>query len=82
MNEARRKAMKRTRITIAVALGALVGLSPAWAQPFKCTGPDGKIVYSDTRCEGPAAKAPSELSSADVKQRTAALRELREIHAK
>ncbi len=143
--------MKRTRITIAAALGALAGVAPAWAQPFKCTGPDGKIVYSDTRCEGPAAKAPSapdaakpggryeptdadreriraleamvvkegafseqktaaqleiqnirrgadarlssaehakrdafaaELSSADVKKRTQALRELREIYAK
>src|SRR5258706_210912 len=55
MNEARRKAMKRTRITIAAALGALAGVAPAWAQPFKCTGPDGKIVYSDTRCEAAAS---------------------------
>ena len=143
--------MKKPRVLFAVALAALLG-SHAWAQPFKCTGSDGKIVYSDTRCEGPAAKAPStaqdeakargryeltdadrerirglealvvkansfseqktaaqleiqnirrgadarlssaerekrnafaaELSSADVKQRIQALRELREIYAK
>jgi len=40
-------------------MGALLASTPALAQPFKCTGADGKIVYSDSRCEGPAAAAPS-----------------------
>ena len=49
--------MKKPRVLFAAALAVLLGSTHAWAQPFKCTGPDGKIVYSDTRCEGPAAKA-------------------------
>lgn len=47
--------MTKRRVLLAVAMGALVGSTGASAQPFKCTGPDGKTVYSDTRCEGPAA---------------------------
>jgi hypothetical protein len=143
--------MTRQRVVAVMAVGVLLGSTQALAQPFKCTGADGKIVYSDVRCEGPAAKAPAaaaeakpggryelkeedlnrikalealvvkegafseqktaaqleiqnirrgadarltsaerekrdafaaELASSDVKKRTAALRELREIYAK
>ena len=36
-----------------IALLAVLALAPALAQAqlFKCKGPDGKVVYSDTRCE-------------------------------
>jgi len=66
--------MTRQRVLQAVALGALLHCAAALAQPFKCTGPDGKVVYSDTRCEGPAPAPPAaagvkargyELTSAD-----------------
>lgn len=42
----------------AKALGALVLAAlctEASAQLYKCKGPDGKIVYSDTRCEAAAS---------------------------
>ena len=36
-----------------IALLAALALAPALAQAqlYKCKGPDGKVVYSDTRCE-------------------------------
>jgi hypothetical protein len=34
-----------------VAIGALFVSTGALAQLYKCKGPDGKTVYSDTRCE-------------------------------
>ena len=37
---------------IAIGIAATVLALPASAQLFKCKGPDGKIVYSDSRCEG------------------------------
>jgi hypothetical protein len=40
--------MTRTAWLVALALAPAM----AHAQLFKCKGPDGKIVYSDTRCEG------------------------------
>ncbi len=41
--------MQRARLWIAAA-AALAGGNAA-AQMYKCKGPDGKIVYSDTKCE-------------------------------
>lgn len=49
-----------TRFLPALAAAALFAALPASAQLFKCQGPDGKIVFSDTRCEGPAAAAKVE----------------------
>lgn len=37
------------------ALAALLIASPAWAL-HKCTGPDGKVTYSDTHCATSSAK--------------------------
>ena len=34
-----------------VAIAALLAALSASAQLFKCQGPDGKVVYSDQRCE-------------------------------
>ena len=42
----------RTGVIIAVL--AVAGIGSAHAQLFKCKGPDGKVVYSDTRCESGA----------------------------
>lgn len=39
--------MTRIALLAAMAMAPLV----AQAQLYKCTGPDGKVVYSDTRCE-------------------------------
>jgi len=37
---------------LAASIAALAAAAtPAWGQLYKCKGPDGKIVYSDTRCE-------------------------------
>ena len=33
---------------------AVAGIGSAHAQLFKCKGPDGKVVYSDTRCDSSA----------------------------
>jgi hypothetical protein len=44
--------MKTTMIVAAIAAAA-VGTG-AQAQLFKCKGPDGKVVYSDTRCDSGA----------------------------
>jgi hypothetical protein len=41
--------MERARLWIALA--ALFVCGEAAAQMYKCKGPDGKIVYSDTKCE-------------------------------
>ena len=41
--------MQRARLWIAVASALACG--NAAAQMYKCKGPDGKIVYSDTKCE-------------------------------
>jgi hypothetical protein len=40
-----------TKTTLILA-GALLLPALANAQLYKCPGPDGKIVYSDTRCDG------------------------------
>ena len=40
-----------TKTTMILA-GALLLPALANAQLYKCPGPDGKIVYSDTRCDG------------------------------
>ena len=34
-----------------LAAAAVLVAQPAFAQLYKCKGPDGKVVYSDTRCE-------------------------------
>jgi hypothetical protein len=37
---------------LAASIAALAAVAvPAWGQLYKCKGPDGKVVYSDTRCE-------------------------------
>ncbi len=59
MNEGE-KGMK-TNLLAAVAVAAALSAAAAHAQLFKCKGPDGKIVYSDTRCE--AGATPSGLPS-------------------
>lgn len=41
--------MERARLWIAVV--AVFACGGAAAQMYKCKGPDGKIVYSDTKCE-------------------------------
>jgi len=41
--------MERARLWIALA--AVFACGPVAAQMYKCKGPDGKIVYSDTKCE-------------------------------
>ena len=43
------------RIRHALAVAALLVPALAAAQLFKCKGPDGKIIYSDTRCEAAAS---------------------------
>jgi hypothetical protein len=64
--------MTRTMMIIA---GALLAPMAANAQLFKCTGPDGKVVYSDARCEAsskgtlkvtPMGTTPSEKELADA----------------
>ena len=45
-----------TRLILAACAAFLA--VPAQAQLFKCKGPDGKIVYSDQRCESKAEVAP------------------------
>jgi hypothetical protein len=50
--------MTKPGIPCTAAIAALLCAAHVQGQPFKCTGPDGKIVYGDSRCEGPAAKAP------------------------
>src|SRR5258706_16252399 len=47
--------MRNPRALVVVALGILLLPALAAAQLFKCKGPDGKIVYSDTRCEAAAS---------------------------
>jgi hypothetical protein len=44
--------MRTTMIVAAVAAAAVA--TGAQAQLFKCKGPDGKVVYSDTRCDSGA----------------------------
>ena len=43
---------------IVIAIAALAA-STASAEMFKCKGPDGKTVFSDTRCENEAPKPPA-----------------------
>ncbi len=52
--------MKNRRIVELMVAGALLSPVFASAQLFKCQAPDGKVVFSDTRCEGPAAAAKVE----------------------
>ena len=44
----------RTWLWQAMAAVAAISAASAGAQLFKCKGPDGKIVYSDTKCEASA----------------------------
>ena len=44
----------RTWLWQAMAAVAAVSAAGAGAQLYKCKGPDGKIVYSDTKCEASA----------------------------
>ena len=69
--------MTRTAWLVVVALAPM----GAHAQLFKCTGPDGKVVYSDTRCEGsdkgnlkvtPMGTTPSEREKAMAAEKAAA----------
>ena len=46
-----------SRFAMTLAALTLLAVLPARAQLFKCKGPDGKIVYSDQRCEAAAAPA-------------------------
>jgi hypothetical protein len=58
-------------IRVAAALALLVCTGAA-AEMFKCKGPDGKTVYSDTRCDDstPVAKpAAASAKSASASQR-------------
>lgn len=43
------------RLPPAIAIAALVFSTGAAGQLFKCKGPDGRTVYSDTRCEAAAS---------------------------
>ena len=53
-----------TRTPPALALAALLVPAIASAQLFKCKGPDGKVVYSDSRCEAAETGALKVLISA------------------
>jgi hypothetical protein len=66
----------RAHLIIAAALAAIVPAG-AFAQPYKCVGPDGKVSFSDQRCEAdrPKVKADFEVSDKDAKGLTAADRE-------
>jgi hypothetical protein len=66
----------RAHLIIAAALAAFVPAG-AFAQPYKCVGPDGKVSFSDQRCESdrPKVKADFEVSDKDAKGLTAADRE-------
>jgi len=66
----------RAHLIIATALAAIVPAG-AFAQPYKCVGPDGKVSFSDQRCETdrPKVKADFEVSDKDAKGLTAADRE-------
>ena len=44
-------------MTRALALLAALAALPASAQLYKCQGPDGKVVYSDQRCESKSTTA-------------------------
>lgn len=49
MTTEREAVMQRARLWIAVA--SVLACGEAGAQMYKCKGPDGRIVYSDTKCE-------------------------------
>ena len=43
--------MKITRITLFVAMASLLAITGASAQQlYRCTGSDGRVVYSDRKC--------------------------------
>jgi hypothetical protein len=44
----------RTWLWQAMAAVAAISAAGAGAQLYKCKGPDGKIVYSDSKCEASA----------------------------
>lgn len=74
--------MKTIRI-LCLALPLAAAAPHALAQPFKCKGPDGKVVYSDQRCptdDGKAKGAPAPVApagpSAEQKERIATLEAL------
>ena len=68
--------MRRLPI-VAATLASIVSATCAFAQPYKCVGPDGKVSFSDQRCETdrPKVKADFEVSDKDAKGLTAADRE-------
>lgn len=41
--------------------GVTLGSAPAWAELFRCAGPDGKMIYTDQKalCPGAEAHEPS-----------------------
>jgi len=76
---------KLTRTRVAAALAALLLSTGAGAQLFKCKGPDGKIVYSDTRCEAAADQgklAPGVSNRAHENEARAAAQKAEEDKAK
>lgn len=72
-----------TKGAFALAIVTLLAPPLASAQLFKCKGPDGRIVYSDTRCEAsdtgalkvtPMATTLSEREKAQAEERAHALK--------
>jgi hypothetical protein len=61
------------RVSAALALCACTGSS---AEMFKCKGPDGKIVYSDSRCEDASQIGKPAASSTPAKAAPGARYEL------
>ena len=45
-------------IAIVVTAAAAGAPSPASADFYRCTGPDGRTIYTDNRATCPGAKAP------------------------
>jgi hypothetical protein len=71
------------RTILAGAIAALVFPTGAAAQLFKCKGPDGKTVYSDTRCEAAASGSALKVTpnASTLSEREKAQAEARAIEA-
>ena len=66
----------RTPFFAAAMLAGMLAASGALAQPYKCVGPDGKVVFSDQKCETDRPKVQDTIvSDKDAKGLTAADRE-------
>jgi hypothetical protein len=67
--------MKRMRALIVFLVAAFP--AAALAQPYKCVGPDGKVTFSDQKCETDRPKVKDQLEdkgpSAEVRERLKAL---------